>query len=64
MLQPRPKINIPVPKIDNVEDYEKNVSLDYEIPTAYLRHIKPSNEGALKIVEYNADAEDEVRTTL
>jgi len=60
LLQPRPKINIPVPKIDNVEDYEKNVSLDYEIPTAYLRHIKPSNEGALKIVEYNADAEDEL----
>jgi hypothetical protein len=57
LLQPKPKINIPVPQIDNVEDYEHNLSPDYDIPTSFVRHIKPQSSHK---VAYTADLEDEV----
>jgi len=55
----RPKLDIPVPQINNVEGYERDVPDDYKSPRSYVRYHKPSPEDLDKTLEYIADVEDE-----
>ncbi len=55
----KPKVNIPVPKIEIVEDYEQNVPPDFTLKDSYYRLIKPTREEIDSGIDYTADLEDE-----
>ena len=60
MSQPKIKLDIPVPRINNVESYLQEVSADYHRPRAYVRyHRLTDDEWKHNTLEYVADAEDE-----
>ena len=59
-MQPKPKLEIPTPRIEEVEDYEKNVPSTYEAPTSYVRYLRATPDELKETLEYLADAEDEV----
>jgi enhancer of polycomb-like protein len=52
-------VNIPVPKIEIVEDYEQNVPPNFNLKQSYYRLIKPTREKIDSVVDYTADLEDE-----
>lgn len=56
---PKPKLDIPVPHIEPVASYRRDVSPDYELPRSYVRYHRPSQEEWQKTLEYVADKEDE-----
>lgn len=56
----KPKDDIPVPKIRNVETYQTDIPNNYECPVAFVRYLKPSNQELRDNLEYVVDAEDEV----
>jgi len=60
LLAPRPKLEIPVPRIDEVEGYDEFVSPTFAIPTSYVRYRRRTPEEVESGLEYTADAEDEV----
>eukprot|EP00934_Nitzschia_sp_Nitz4_P000268 Nitzschia sp. Nitz4//scaffold76_size158648//47065//48882//NITZ4_002538-RA/size158648-processed-gene-0.234-mRNA-1//1//CDS//3329557821//268//frame0 len=60
MQKPRAKHDIPVPKIKNVETYNKDIPPNYDCPIAYVRNQKPSRQMLSEMLEYVVDAEDEV----
>lgn len=56
----KPKDDIPVPKIRDVESYKTDVPSNYKCPIAYVRHRKASHQELRDNLEYVIDAEDEV----
>ena len=55
-----PKKEIPVPTITTVPTYDLDIPPTYDIPTSYVRYIRPTyNETQYETVEYNIDVEDE-----
>jgi enhancer of polycomb-like protein len=58
--KPKPKDDIPVPKIKTVESYEKDLSSDYGTPLSYVRYHRPADQELRDHLEYVIDAEDEV----
>lgn len=55
-----PKKEIPVPTITTVPTYELDIPPTYNIPTSYVRYIRPTyHETQNETVEYNIDIEDE-----
>lgn len=48
-----------MPKIEIVEDYERNVPPDFHLKQSYYRFTKPSREEIDSAIEYTADLEDE-----
>mmetsp|Transcript_47547 Transcript_47547/g.136700 ORF Transcript_47547/g.136700 Transcript_47547/m.136700 type:complete len:549 (-) Transcript_47547:70-1716(-) len=59
----KPKHDIPVPKIRDVETYHTDVPANYGRPVAYVRHQKPSHQEIKDNLEYVIDAEDEIWLT-
>ncbi|KAG7362863.1 enhancer of polycomb-like protein [Nitzschia inconspicua] len=57
--RPKPKDDIPVPKIKTVETYEKDLAPDYGTPLSYVRYHRPTDQELRENLEYVADAEDE-----
>ena len=60
LLKTKPKEDIPVPKIRDVETYKTDIQPDYKCPIAFVRHQKPSTQELHDNLEYVIDAEDEV----
>jgi enhancer of polycomb-like protein len=58
--KPKPKDDIPVPKIKTVESYEKDLPSDYGTPLSYVRYHRPTDQELRDNLEYVIDAEDEV----
>mmetsp|Transcript_13777 Transcript_13777/g.25953 ORF Transcript_13777/g.25953 Transcript_13777/m.25953 type:complete len:619 (+) Transcript_13777:191-2047(+) len=58
-LQPKVKLDIPVPTITDVPYYERDVPATYQVPRCYVRYQRPSMEESTDVVEYNVDEEDE-----
>jgi len=58
-LQTKVKHDIPVPTINDVDDYDMNVSASYSIPHSYVRYKRPTDEEINQNIEYNIDYEDE-----
>jgi enhancer of polycomb-like protein len=56
---PRPKLDIPVPRINNVENYERDIPSNYEIQRAYVRYHRLTDPEWFESSDYIADAEDE-----
>mmetsp|Transcript_22438 Transcript_22438/g.36700 ORF Transcript_22438/g.36700 Transcript_22438/m.36700 type:complete len:353 (+) Transcript_22438:403-1461(+) len=55
-----PKKEIPVPTITTVPTYDLDIPPTYDIPTSYVRYIRPTyHETQNETVEYNIDVEDE-----
>ena len=55
-----PKKEIPVPTITTVPTYDLDIPPTYDIPTSYVRYIRPTyHETQNETVEYNIDIEDE-----
>mmetsp|Transcript_28063 Transcript_28063/g.56363 ORF Transcript_28063/g.56363 Transcript_28063/m.56363 type:complete len:809 (+) Transcript_28063:2-2428(+) len=55
-----PKKEIPVPTITTVPTYDLDIPPTYNIPTSYVRYIRPTyHETHNETVEYNIDVEDE-----
>ena len=59
LVQPRPKLDIPVPKINVVESYERDVSATFETPISYVRYQKATLDEWKERLDYVADDEDE-----
>mmetsp|Transcript_11314 Transcript_11314/g.16621 ORF Transcript_11314/g.16621 Transcript_11314/m.16621 type:complete len:541 (-) Transcript_11314:27-1649(-) len=59
-FQPKPKIEIPVPRITESEGYGKNVPATYKMPTSYVRYQRVTADDLEDTLEYLVDAEDEV----
>lgn len=57
MVAPKPKLDIPVPKINIVDTYERDVKADYEIPVSFVRCHR--GRAPLTEIDYLADLEDE-----
>ena len=53
------KLDIPVPRISNVDTYEKDLPPNYALPKSYVRYCRPSVEEIQNRVDYNLDLEDE-----
>lgn len=60
MLKPKPKDDIPVPKIRNVESYKIDNPATYHCPTSFVRYQRPTQQELRDNTEYVIDAEDEV----
>lgn len=58
-LQPKVKLDIPVPTITNVVNYERDIPATYQVPRSFVRYQRPRLEDAETTVEYNVDEEDE-----
>ena len=52
-------MNIPVPKISIVQDYEHNLSPDFIVTQSYVRPAKPASEELIPLILFTADLEDE-----
>ena len=52
-LQPRVKLDIPVPTITHVESYYQDIPDDYEVPRSYVRYQRSTTEENESSVEYN-----------
>jgi enhancer of polycomb-like protein len=59
LLAPKPKLEIPVPRIDEVEDYDEHVPPNFHVPTSYVRYRRCTPEEDEAALEYTIDAEDE-----
>lgn len=57
--KPKPKDNIPVPEIEAVETYERDILPNYGCPKSYVRFNRLSHEELRETLEYVIDAEDE-----
>jgi len=58
-LQPKVKVDIPVPNITHVHTYAKDVPASFGVPRSYVRYVRPSVEEISQTIEYNIDEEDE-----
>jgi len=58
-LQPKLKLDIPVPTITLVDSYIEDVPANYEIPISYIRCMTPTEKVISETIEYNLDNEDE-----
>ena len=58
--KPKPKDDIPVPKIVNVESYNKDLPPTFCPPKSFVRYHKPTQKELKENLEYVIDAEDEV----
>ena len=56
---PKPKHDIPVPRIQDVEAYDKDVPATYKVPLSFVRCHRPTQEELENTLEYIADTEDE-----
>ena len=59
LLTTKPKLEIPVPRIDNVDEYDAQVPPTFAVPTSYVRYRRSTVEEDESGPEYVADAEDE-----
>jgi enhancer of polycomb-like protein len=59
LVLPKTKLDIPVPRINNVESYERDVPATYQKPISYVRCHRPSRAELKAMVEYVADREDQ-----
>lgn len=57
--KPKPKDEIPVPKIKSNETYERDIRPDYSCTTSYVRYTRLSHESLGDSLEYVIDTEDE-----
>jgi len=57
--KPKPKDEIPVPKIKSNETYERDILPNYDCPTSYVRYTRLSHEELRDSLEYVIDTEDE-----
>jgi enhancer of polycomb-like protein len=57
---PRIKLDIPVPRINTVEDYEKDIPANYKLPNSYIRYHRLTPDDLENVLEYVADQEDEL----
>lgn len=57
--KPKPKDDIPVPKIKTVETYKKDLPPDYGTPLSYVRYHRATDRELRDDLEYVVDAEDE-----
>jgi len=58
-LRPKPKDEIPVPKIKSNQTYERDILPNYDCPTSYVRYTRLSHEELRDSLEYVIDTEDE-----
>jgi len=58
-VAPKIKLDIPVPHINTVETYERDIASTYHIPRSFVRYHRPSPEERIQSIEYVADTEDE-----
>lgn len=56
---PKPKLDIPVPRINDVESYERDNPANYKAPRSYVRCHRLTPEEWDQTLEYVADKEDE-----
>jgi enhancer of polycomb-like protein len=56
---PKPKLDIPVPRINNVETYDKDIAADYDASLSYVRYHRPTPDEWKDSIGYVADEEDE-----
>eukprot|EP00536_Pseudo-nitzschia_multiseries_P006982 jgi/Psemu1/65813/estExt_Genemark1.C_1560003 len=59
LAAPKPKDEIPVPKIKTNETYERDIRPNYDCPTSYVRYTRLSHEEVRDSLEYVIDTEDE-----
>ena len=60
LVAPRPKLDIPVPKINNVPDYERQIKDDFQTPLSYVRYEPTLPADRDRTIEYVVDEEDEL----
>jgi enhancer of polycomb-like protein len=53
------KLDIPVPTITNVVNYDRDIPATYQVPRSFVRYQRPRLEDIDATVIYNIDAEDE-----
>ena len=54
------KLNIPICDVNNDNDYEKNVSATFELPSTYIKHAKKIGIEKDILIDYCMDDNDEV----
>jgi enhancer of polycomb-like protein len=54
------KLDIPVPRINLVRNYVRDVPANYKLPVSYIRYHRRTPDEWKETLEYIADAEDEV----
>ena len=59
LSQPKIKLDIPVPRINNMESYLKEMPADYQLPRAYVRYHRLTDDEWKNTLEYVCDQEDE-----
>jgi enhancer of polycomb-like protein len=59
LVQPKTKLDIPVPQIDTVKTYGRDVPANYILPRSYVRYHRMSQKEMNDVLEYVADEEDE-----
>jgi len=57
--KPKPKDEIPVPKIKSNETYDRDIPPDYDCSSSYVRYTRLSHEELRDSLEYVIDTEDE-----
>lgn len=60
LVTPKPKLDIPVPHINTVETYERDVPATYNVPCSFVRYRRSSLEEWNDKLAYVSDAEDEI----
>lgn len=60
LLTSKPKLEIPVPRIDDVDEYDAQVPPTFAVPTSYVRYRRSTVEEDESGLEFTADAEDEL----
>jgi hypothetical protein len=53
------KLDIPVPTITNVVNYDRDIPATYQVPRSFVRYQRPRLEDIDATVIYNIDEEDE-----
>lgn len=59
MAQAKAKLDIPVPHINTVETYERDVPAIYNVPLSFVRYHRPTTDEWNQNIEYVSDVEDE-----